>query len=156
MRDKQIGHPDLFLQILKEIDDLRLDRDVEGGDRLVGDDKDGVEGDRPRNVDALPLPTGKLVRLPPCETRVKARDAEEVGHAVLEVFRLIVDDERLGYELADAHTRVQRRIGILENDLHVAPDPLELLALQATKLLSTEAHGAFVGTLELEHGAADG
>ena len=36
---KTIGEAEIALQGLEKIEDLRLDRDVEGRDRLVGDDQ---------------------------------------------------------------------------------------------------------------------
>ena len=39
MRNKQIGHIVLFLQILQQIDDLCLDTHIQRGNRLVADDE---------------------------------------------------------------------------------------------------------------------
>ena len=37
--DEEIGQPEVVLQVEQQVDDLRLDRDVERRDRLVGDDQ---------------------------------------------------------------------------------------------------------------------
>ena len=42
VRDEQVGQAELGLQVLQQVDDLRLDRDVERADRLVADDELGV------------------------------------------------------------------------------------------------------------------
>ena len=34
--DEQVGEPEVVLQVVEQVDDLRLDRDVQRGDRLVG------------------------------------------------------------------------------------------------------------------------
>jgi hypothetical protein len=47
----------------QQIDDLRLDRDVERGDRLVADDDIGLHGERAGDRDALALATRELVRV---------------------------------------------------------------------------------------------
>ena len=39
VRDEEIGQPEVALQVLEQVEDLRLDRDVERGDRLVGDEQ---------------------------------------------------------------------------------------------------------------------
>ena len=39
VRDEQVGEPELALQVLQQVDDLRLDRDVERGDGLVEDEQ---------------------------------------------------------------------------------------------------------------------
>ena len=61
--DEQVRQPEPALEPLEQVDDLRLDRDVEGADRLVGDDEVRVEGERPGDADALPLAARELVRV---------------------------------------------------------------------------------------------
>ena len=63
VRDEEIGEPDLLLQVLQEIEDLRLDGDVERRDRLVADDELGLQRQSARDADALPLTAGKAVRV---------------------------------------------------------------------------------------------
>ena len=55
VRDEEIGEPELLLQLQKEVQDLRLDRDVERRDRLVEHDDFGSEHQRARDRDALAL-----------------------------------------------------------------------------------------------------
>jgi hypothetical protein len=40
--DEEIGEAEALLQVLQQVDDLRLDRHVERGDRLVADDQVGL------------------------------------------------------------------------------------------------------------------
>ena len=47
--------------ILEQVDHLRLDRHVERGDRLVGHEQLGVQGQGPGDADALALAAGELV-----------------------------------------------------------------------------------------------
>ena len=60
--DQQIGEAEPLLQIAHEIENLRLDRDVERRGRLVADDQIGVRGDRARDRDPLALAAGEFVR----------------------------------------------------------------------------------------------
>ena len=53
----------LALQVEHEVEDLRLDRHVERGHRLVGDDQRRPQHQRPGQAEALPLPAGELVRV---------------------------------------------------------------------------------------------
>jgi hypothetical protein len=55
MGDKQKGDAEIVAQIGKQIDDLRLNRDIQRRDRLVGNDKVRVENQRPGNTDTLAL-----------------------------------------------------------------------------------------------------
>jgi len=43
VRDEQDGHAELLLQLADQLQDLRLDRDIERGRRFVGDQKLGVQ-----------------------------------------------------------------------------------------------------------------
>ena len=46
---------------LEQVDDLRLNRDVESGHGLVADDELRIHCERAREADALALPAGELV-----------------------------------------------------------------------------------------------
>jgi hypothetical protein len=60
-----VGKLKLLLQVDEQIDDLGLNGDVKGGDRLIAYDDLGIEGQCPRDPDPLSLPARKLVRIPP-------------------------------------------------------------------------------------------
>src|SRR6516225_4642451 len=53
VRDEQQRQPEPRLHLLQQIEDLRADRNVERGDRLVADDEFGIEHERLRDADAL-------------------------------------------------------------------------------------------------------
>ena len=63
VRDENIGELEFILQILHQIDHLRLDRNVQRADRFIRDDDLRIGRKRPRDSDALPLAAGKLVRI---------------------------------------------------------------------------------------------
>ena len=51
--DHDHTHAELALQPLDQVEDLRLDGDVEGGGRLIGDEKSGTAGERHGDHGAL-------------------------------------------------------------------------------------------------------
>ena len=63
MGDEEVGELQLLPQLLEQVDDLGLDRDVERRDRLVADDEVRRRGERPGDADALALAAGELVRV---------------------------------------------------------------------------------------------
>ena len=73
--DEHVGQAELVLEVLQQVDDLGLDRDVERGDRLVGDDELGPQRQRPGDADALALAAGELVRV---AARVLGREPDEL------------------------------------------------------------------------------
>ena len=59
--DEQHRHAEPFLQVLEQLEDLRLHGDVERRRRLVGDQKIGTIGERHGDHHPLSLPAGELV-----------------------------------------------------------------------------------------------
>jgi hypothetical protein len=51
----------LALEVFHEVEDLCLDRYVKGGNRFVGNDEAGIQGEGASESDALALATGKLM-----------------------------------------------------------------------------------------------
>ena len=78
---KRYVSPNSLLQVLEQVEDLRLDRDVERRDRLVADDQLRVQRERARDPDALALAARELVRVAVREARVEADDVEQLAHA---------------------------------------------------------------------------
>ena len=61
--DEDDRHAEARLQLGEELEDLRLDGDVERGRRLVGDQDVGIVGERHGDHHALALAAGQLVRI---------------------------------------------------------------------------------------------
>ena len=92
--------------------DLRLDRDVERRDRLVGDDELRLQDERARDADALALAARELVRVAAaaCSARRPTRSSSSATRASRSFGALEpVDRERLADESRDGHARVERR-----------------------------------------------
>src|SRR5260370_39495523 len=82
VRHEEIRQPELGLQILKQIQDLSLDRDIQGRDRLVGDHQAGSERPCAGNADALALPPAAGTRETPHVPGPGPAAPEATGHAV--------------------------------------------------------------------------
>src|SRR4030042_6240601 len=81
--DEKVAQPlDFTLQFFQEVDNLRLDGNIEGGDRLIADDKGGVTGQGACHADALSLASGKLMPKAGHHRRVETDDAEKLLHPV--------------------------------------------------------------------------
>ena len=63
VRNKQICQAERFLHVLEQVQDLRLDRDVESGDRLVANQQIRFQRQRPREPDPLALTAGETMRV---------------------------------------------------------------------------------------------
>ena len=70
--DEEVGQIEGLSQIHEQVDDLRLDRDVERGDGLVAHQELRVHCERARDADAAPLPAGELVRIAALKVGIEA------------------------------------------------------------------------------------
>ena len=87
MRNEEHRHIMARLELLQELEDLRLNGDVQGGCRLVGDKKIGPVGERHGDHHALALAAGELMR-EGAETRCRIRNAnflQKLDNAVLDL-----------------------------------------------------------------------
>ena len=109
VRNEDVGETQTLLQVLQQVDDLRLHRHIERRHRFVADDEPRLDRECARDADALALPAGELVRI---ALRVRACEAdggEQLGHARALAARVQpMQCKRLGERLADRHARVQR------------------------------------------------
>src|SRR5204863_2951467 len=135
---------------------LRLDGDVERGNRLVADDQARVERERAGYADALSLPAGELVRVTVDEVGVEADYLEQPLRAPPARAPVAdpMDDERLRNDVSDGHPRVERRIRVLEDDLHLAPHFAQLLAPDGRQLAAEELHRPLRRLQKLEDAVA--
>ena len=113
------ARPKLALQVLEQIDDLGLDRDIERRHRLVQDHDVRTERQRAGDRDALALAAGKFRRTAPARCSADSPTATEQFVDPLAVVAAI-DAKRFRDDLVDGHPRIQRRVRILKHDLHLA------------------------------------
>src|ERR1044071_5590912 len=105
VRNEEIGKLQALLKVEKKIDDLRLDGDIERGDRFVGDDERWTERKRSGNADSLTLSPAELVRIPIDQPGLEAHQTEELRNpfASLPSSADRVDGQWFFDNLADAH-----------------------------------------------------
>ena len=118
--DEQHRHLLRRLELLQQIQDLRLDRDVERGRRLVGDHDVGFRGQRDRDHHALLLPAGHLERVVADPAR-GLRNADALQPVDRLRFRRAAAQRRVALDhLRDlpshGHHRVEARRRLLEDD----------------------------------------
>jgi hypothetical protein len=63
VRYKDIGQAEFFLQILHQVDDLSLNRNIECRNGFVGDYQARISREGTRNADALALTAREFVRV---------------------------------------------------------------------------------------------
>ena len=151
MGDEQVAQPQLVLQILQEIDDLGLDGDVQGRDRLVADDERRIDTQGPGDPDALALAAAELVGVPVDGAGRHADTGEQLfrarrrsgapphpGHA-----------QALADGLPHAHAGVERTVRVLEDDLDLFAQRLHLRIRDAAEVDAVEHDAAGIARQQL-------
>ena len=145
VRDEETGELLFLLQGVQQVEDLGLDRDVEGRDGLVADQELRLRGQRAGNAHALPLPSGELAgiakdRLP------RQSDAFEQFHGALQTAASGFGDperlQRLQQAGVYGDVGVQRGGGILKDHADVPHRVPSFPPTQAVQIPSLVKHGA--------------
>ena len=83
--DDDVGQAELPPQPAHEVQDLALDRDVEAGGRLVGDDQLRRQRQGPGHADPARLAAGQLVRIAAEEGARQPDQLEQAARLAVEV-----------------------------------------------------------------------
>ena len=158
VRNEEIGQLEFLLQILHQVQDLRLDRHVERGNRFVGDDELGIDGKRARDADALALTAREFVRITAVIILAQADLFQQFDNALLAIIALgdVMDLHAFADDLADAHARVERGVGVLEDDLHLAPQIAHRVGIERGYVGAFEIDAARSGFEQPDHEAPEG
>src|SRR5581483_11391010 len=122
------------------IQDLGLDRHVEGRDRLVAHDQLRTERERAGDADPLPLPARELVGVPVVVLGAHAHELHQLLDLALDLVLRHgpVQAERRADDTADGLPGVQRGERVLKDHLHVPAPLAEGLALEVGDVLALE------------------
>ena len=133
------------LQVLEQVEDLRLHRHVERGHRLVADHQLRVEDQSTGDADALALAARELVRaLVAGHVRVEADGVEHLVNPGAALVRRadLPHLERRGHDVAHPPAGVEGADRVLEHDLEAGTQRAQPLAVLAGQVVALEEHGA--------------
>jgi hypothetical protein len=141
---QQVGQAALLAQIGQEVEDLRLDGDVERRGRLIQEENLRLEHQRAGDRDPLALTTRELVRIAKAE---RGRQADRFDRRQDSLLGSVepVDARRLDQLRMHGLARMQRAVGILEDHLHALEEPP---AVALADHLAGDADGAIVASIE--------
>ena len=160
MRDKQVRRTGLGLQVLHQVDDLRLNRHVQRADAFVCNDQLRAHNQRAGNADTLALAAAELVRVTVGMLRCKAHLFQHFGHALFAlgtVFAQMVDIKALRNNLTHLFAGVQASHRVLKNHLHLGAQLAGLCpAHLAGDIHTAEFNFARGRVVQPDQAAADG
>ena len=123
----------LFLQLFKQVDYLRLNRNVQCRNRLITDNNFWLKYNSASNTNTLALATRELMRVAVLELKVKANFLHNLFNASVALCLCLIrarDINWLANDIHDRHTRVQRAVRILEDKFHLLTRTLEVFSLK--------------------------
>ena len=109
MRNKNHCQVEFLSQIVQQIQNLRLDRHIQGRYRLVGDHQLRPNNERPGDGNPLALAAGKLMGEPPHVRRRETHAIEHFRHASMSFVgaEAFVDIQGFGQNVVDGHPGIQ-------------------------------------------------
>ena len=140
VRDEQNGHAAFVAELAQDFENLSLDRDIERGRWLVGDEQLGIAGQGHRDHHALLLAARHLMRIgiDALFGIGNAHFAEQVDRplASFGVRDMLMEDDGLGDLAADRVNGIERGHRLLEDHAHI-------FAADGTHLRFGELHQVF-------------
>ncbi len=110
MGDEEVGEIQLLLEVVQQLQDARLDADVQRAGDLVADDELGLQRESPRNADSLSLAARELMGETAEHHRVQIHLLHEIGRS-LQALSLVgayaVGGHGLGEDGGDGQARIQ-------------------------------------------------
>ena len=154
--DEDIGERELSLEFLKKIQNLRLDRYIQRGNRLVADDELRLQRKSTRDADTLLLAAGKLMRVAAemvflhSDKLQKPQDPS----VYIDTFLHSVDEEGFSQDLANGSAGVKTGGRILKDHLRLLAHLFQLPVLHSGKLFAFQHNTPVSGLDQSEHGTA--
>ena len=150
VRDEDIAAAELVLQVHEEIEDLRLDRDIERRYRLVSDDDRRIHDHGAGDRNALALAAREHMRV---AAQMLAAQTDQ-GQQRFDAFppfglgQAGIDQQRLTQGRFDAGARVERGIRVLEHHLHLLAQGLQLCRVGNGGINALQQQRARAGRLD--------
>ena len=154
MPDKQIGQSVFLLKPFEKFDDFRLNGDIQGRNRLVGNQHLRLQRQCPRDSDPLPLTAAEFVRISSRPAGIQPDIFKQGGNhpppgGTRSAAAMYL--KNLFNRPADRHPRVKRSERILKNHLREASEVFERRSFEAMNLDPLENHPAVRDRLKAEN-----
>ena len=144
MRDEEISEPECIAQIGQQVDDRRLNRGVEGGDRLVTNYEFGIGRQRASDRHALLLAAAQLVWIATSIAARQLHHVQQLGHpSVARSGRHAIKQGQWPFQcIHNRQARIERGIGILKHDLRTSPEITQVALGEAADIGAGELNSA--------------
>ena len=153
--DEKQGQIQIQPQLAQQCKDLRLARDIEPRDDLVGYHQSRLQCDGPRDADALALAARELMGVARAMGRAQYHPLQQGVHLFARLgarAHPAVKAQRLGDDVGHPVPRIERGLRVLEDHLELGPQRAEPLLGQVRDVLAVEPEAAGGGGVEADQG----
>ena len=143
--DKKIGESVVLLEIVEQVEHLSLDGDIECRDALVANHQFGLKHQSPGDADTLTLTTRELMGIATVPISLKTDLLHQLEHSLPTLFVGIIKmiiAQRFEDGLAHRDAGIERRIGVLENDLEFGTEGAHFRRRESVQGTSTIMDGS--------------
>jgi hypothetical protein len=157
VRDEQVRQTAPFLQVMQQVDHLRLHGDIQGTDRLIADDEPRLDREGPRDADPLALAPAKLMGKSAALTRIESYIDQQSANPFAPRRSAAgepVNIECFADDLLDGQAGVKGTGGVLKDHLEMSTLLPQRLALEGQKIMTVESNPACDGFDEPDDRAA--
>ena len=136
MGDEDVGQTALTLQIVHQVQNLRLNGNVQCGNSFVTDNNPGVDGQSPCDTDSLTLTAGEFGGITIHVLALHIYFFQQVADALSALCLGLQTElfQRIRHGLIHSEGGVQRRLRILEDDLHFPSCLVQLTVVHLAKI----------------------
>ena len=147
------------MQLFEQVQNLRLNGNVQRGNRLVANDDFGVHRQSAGNADTLTTAAVQLMRIDIGIALSQTNGTHQLQSAFFNrfpAFDQLMLDNRLADKLHNGFTRVQRGERILEHHLHLLAQRAHFLTAQLGDIVALKDDFAAGGLNQLQNAASGG
>ena len=156
--DQHVRDAEFRLQVLHQVEHLRLHGHIQRADRFVRDDQARARDQGPGDRDALALAAREFVRVLAQVVVAQPHRGDGVGRplAALLARGVALRGQRLGDDALDGLARVERTVRVLEHHLDVAARLAQFLARQLMQVAPQQLDTARGRRIQRHHQAREG
>ena len=159
MGNKQISQSTLSLKLLQKVDNLRLDGNVQSGNRLITYNEVRVYCKGTGDTNTLALSAGKLVWKTVRMLCLKTNSLQKLNYLLITLFFVgckAMSVNSLCYNIQDFSSWVQGSIWILEDHLHSSAKIMSLFRVQVlVDPGAIEGYRSFRRLIQMDHSSSE-
>jgi len=157
VRNEQVRQPPLLLQVMQQVDHLRLHGDIQSTDRFIADDEPRLDREGPGDADPLALAPAEFMGKSAALTRIESHVDQQPANPFAPRRSAVgesVNIECFANDLLDGQARIKGASRVLKDHLEMSALLTQCLALKGQKVMTVESDATGGGSNEPDNRTA--